>query len=79
MSERNFSGYEELLLAALEQHPKGLSEYELLKFLGKSTVRENPVDAFVTNYILFREHFLLFHSLYKIASSEKFMGSFRYG
>ena len=66
MSERNFSGFEELLLTALEQHPQGLREYELLKFLGKSTALENPADAFVNNYTLFREHFLLFHSLYKM-------------
>jgi DnaJ-domain-containing protein 1 len=66
MSERDFSGFEELLLAALEQHPQGLSEYELLQFLGKSPAGESPIDAFGNNYALFREHFLLFHSLYKI-------------
>jgi len=66
MSERNFSGFEELLLTALEQHPQGLSEYELLQFLGKSPAGESPVDVLGNNYALFREHFLLFHSLYKI-------------
>ncbi len=66
MSEPDFSGLEELLLTALKQHPQGLSEYELLQFLGKFPAGESPVDALGNNYALFREHFLLFHSLYKI-------------
>lgn len=66
MSEPNFSGFEELLLSVLEQHPRGLSEYELLKLLCSAANSESPADAFADNYTLFREHFLLFHSLYKI-------------
>ena len=51
------------LLAFLEAHPAGLSEYELLKRLREQNALFADFNA-REPLSLFRSHFLLFHALY---------------
>jgi hypothetical protein len=48
----------------LEDHPRGLSEYELLTRLGKKIPYFTKPDVNNHSLDLFRRHFLLFHCLY---------------
>ena len=51
---------------ALEKHPDGLSEYELLTHLGEQHPFFNASGCDDQNLGLFRRHFLLFHCLYRL-------------
>ncbi len=51
------------VLALLNAHPKGLSEYELLRALEPELA---PVESTDPGLRLFRRHFLLFHVLYRL-------------
>ncbi|CDI01003.1 putative Heat shock protein DnaJ domain protein [Candidatus Competibacter denitrificans Run_A_D11] len=53
------------LLAFLEAHPAGLSEYELLKRLREQNALFADFNA-REPLSLFRSHFLLFHALYRL-------------
>ncbi len=53
------------ILAALEEHTKGISEYDLLRLL------EQKTDLFIAlgdnpRFALFRKHFLIMNALYQL-------------
>lgn len=63
MREKNLS---EIVLTILHQHPQGLGEFELLKTLQANQIAGFP-DVNLTEHLpLFKMHFLLFHTLYKL-------------
>jgi len=56
----------DLVLQALEAHPLGISEYELIQWL-KNTGHESFQDVeFWDRLSLFQTHFILFHTLYQL-------------
>ncbi len=50
----------------LRDHPQGLSEYELLRCLDGGDLPEFNAPSFHDSADLFRLHFLLFHTLYRL-------------
>ncbi|EIJ44242.1 DnaJ-class molecular chaperone with C-terminal Zn finger domain [Beggiatoa alba B18LD] len=50
----------------LQQHPDGIGEYELLKYLQKSQQAGFPDVSLTASLPLFQMHFLLFHVLYQL-------------
>ncbi|WP_353573218.1 DNA-J related domain-containing protein [Candidatus Albibeggiatoa sp. nov. BB20] len=56
----------EIVLNILRQHPQGLGEFELLKTLQANQVQGFPSISLTKSYPLFKMHFLLFHTLYKL-------------
>jgi DnaJ-domain-containing protein 1 len=60
------SSLEESLLQALQAHPLGISEYELMQWL-KSIGHKTFQNVFFSNRLsLFQSHFILFHALYHL-------------
>ena len=55
-----------LVLPLLEQHPSGLTEYELLQLISTSSGNGRQMDGATDNYLLFQRHFSLFHVLYQL-------------
>lgn len=56
----------ELILEALEIHPSGISEYELIQWIKKRGHRAFQDIAFWNRLSLFETHFVLFHTLYQL-------------
>ncbi|MCV6638685.1 DNA-J related domain-containing protein [Candidatus Albibeggiatoa sp. nov. NOAA] len=56
----------EIVLNILRQHPQGLGEFELLKTLQANQIQGFPNTSLTESYPLFKMHFLLFHTLYKL-------------
>ena len=57
---------DDLLLDILNEHPQGITEYDLIQALqarGQIPILEN---AFSNNLNMFRAHFVLFNALYKL-------------
>lgn len=54
------------LLGILQQHPDGLSEYELFAVLNESGLEIFDKSAFSDEHTLFCRHFILFHALYRL-------------
>lgn len=50
----------------LQQHPGGISEYDLLQRLSNSSHQQFSNTDFRDHHALFASHFLLFHILYRI-------------
>lgn len=63
MNEKNLA---EIVLEVLHQHPQGLGEFELLKILQASQIQGFPNVNLTESFPLFKMHFLLFHTLYKL-------------
>ncbi len=60
------SSLADLVLQALETHPSGISEYELIQWL-KNTGHEIFQNVtFWDRLSLFQAHFILFHTLYRL-------------
>jgi len=55
-----------LILEILAEHPDGLSEYELLKALRNTVLADMAGAAQSDRLTLFRMHFLLFNTLYRL-------------
>ena len=53
-----------LIHSVLENHPDGVSEYDMLNALASQGVDEFAGDTFVDSLSTFQTHFLLFHCLY---------------
>ncbi|MEK7991762.1 MAG: DNA-J related domain-containing protein [Thiotrichaceae bacterium] len=56
----------EIVFNILRQHPQGLGEFELLKTLQTNQIQGFPSISLTKTYPLFKMHFLLFHTLYKL-------------
>ena len=54
------------LYRLLEQHPDGLSEFELLRALQQQDGNDFGPDLFGDDLAMYRAHFLLFHALYRL-------------
>ncbi len=63
MTENNLT---DIVLNILRQYPQGLGEFELLKALQAKQIQGFPEVSLTENYPLFKMHFLLFHTLYKL-------------
>lgn len=50
----------------LQFHPKGISEFELLRQLQHERAAEFDQELFLDNLAMYRAHFLLFHALYRL-------------
>ncbi|WP_208379519.1 DNA-J related domain-containing protein [Psychromonas algicola] len=53
------------LLNLIKSQPAGIKEYDLLKLLQEQLPENERVTRF-DNLVLFQQHFLLFHALYKL-------------
>jgi hypothetical protein len=53
------------LLNLVKSQPSGIKEYDLLKLLQEQLPENERVTRF-DNLVLFQQHFLLFHALYKL-------------
>jgi hypothetical protein len=62
--------HQEILDAAiasiLNNHPDGLSEYDLIRALSKEPYSLLSTQAFSNNLALFKTHFVLFNALYRL-------------
>lgn len=56
----------ELLLQALQAHPTGISEYDLMQWLKNAGHGQYKNVAFSNRLSLFQSHFILFHTLYHL-------------
>jgi hypothetical protein len=56
----------ELVLQALQAHPHGISEYELIQWIKNNGYAAFQNVAFWDRLSLFQTHFLLFHTLYQL-------------
>jgi DnaJ-domain-containing protein 1 len=66
MSDGGEPGLEALLLEILRAHPRGLSEYALLRKLQEVRRKAFPADLFKHGLAMFQAHFLLFHALHRL-------------
>ncbi len=55
-----------LILEALQAHPMGISEYDLIKWLKNNGAANFQDVVFWDRLSLFQTHFILFHTLYKL-------------
>ncbi|WP_409523209.1 DNA-J related domain-containing protein [Nitrincola sp. MINF-07-Sa-05] len=66
MQEDEDKRFDELLVDLLVEYPAGLSEYQMLKELGRRELIHLDEDSFSNTLKLFHMHFLLFHRLYHL-------------
>ncbi len=66
MSAPGTDSLDDLLFEALQGHPQGISEHALLKHLQTNEHAASLHCSFKDNHSLFRAHFLLFHTLYRL-------------
>lgn len=59
-------GLQTILHEILDDHPEGLTEYDVLLRLAECNVSLFNEDYFKSSLGLFQRHFLLFHSLYQL-------------
>lgn len=64
--ERAVASLMERLLQLLDEHPPGFGEYQLIQRLRSEHCPWLPESTFGDTLALFRTHFLLFHSLYRL-------------
>lgn len=55
------------LLHLLKSHPEGIKEYDLLKQISE---QNNQQLALFDSLVLFQQHFLLFHALYRLRAQQ---------
>lgn len=55
------------LLHLLKSHPEGIKEYDLLKQI---SAQNNQQLALFDSLVLFQQHFLLFHALYRLRDQQ---------
>ncbi len=65
-SERAIASLMQRVLELLNEHPPGFGEYQLIQRLRAEGCPWLPESAFGNPLSLFRTHFLLFHSLYRL-------------
>ena len=58
---------ESTLLNLIKSHPEGIKEYDLLKLLAEQKTQDQKTSTF-DMLVLFQQHFLLFHALYKLSN-----------
>ena len=63
LSKYELSEHEKVLVGIIENHHDGLSEYNLLELLSE---KEDTEVLYRDNLDLFKTHFLLFHTLYRL-------------
>ncbi|WP_455207993.1 DNA-J related domain-containing protein [Kaarinaea lacus] len=56
----------ELVFQALQSHPAGISEYDLMQWLKMAGHKKFQDIAFGNRLSLFQSHFILFHALYQL-------------
>lgn len=64
------------LLEILEDHPAGLSEYDLFRALAQRGDAKFSRSAFANHFSLFQSHFILFNMLYRLR--DRLLGEGRY-
>ena len=63
------SDLEGVLLPILKAHPQGLTEYDLFQVLKTAGIAPFVTGDLGDDLVLFRTHFLLFHTLYRLRNS----------